>query len=187
MSSSPCRFWTREAELFCRDYRRLQLETGQIVPPRKAFTPATARAPLPYLSILEFKSPQLLLVKLVGTAIVNRTRIDNTGRNMLDLMPPELRADAIAGFRELLDTPCGATYISHENYGDVAIPIEILSFPFADAAGRPTLIISLSVETDRQELMLRGEDPMALSTIFSKRTIDLGAGAPAVTASKTPV
>jgi len=75
-------FWTREAGLFCAYFRTLQEETGRLVPPRKAFTPTLARPLLPYLSILEVKSPELLLVRLVGTAIVNRTHFDNTGGNI---------------------------------------------------------------------------------------------------------
>ena len=169
-------FWTREAGLFCAYFRTLQEETGRLVPPRKAFTPTLARPLLPYLSILEVKSPELLLVRLVGTAIVNRTHFDNTGGNMLDLMPPAIRQEAVAGFRELLDKPCGATYVSNEDYQNGPIPIEIVSFPFADDEGVPRFIISLSIEIDRQELMLRGDQRMALSAIFDKRMIDIGAG-----------
>jgi PAS domain len=169
-------FWTEEARSFCRSFRDLQKQTGAIVPPRKALTASSAKRFLPYLSILEFKSPELMTVRLVGTAIVNRTHIDNTGRNMFDLMPPQMRLEAAQGFEELLTTPCGATYVSLENYQNGSAPIEIVSFPFNDASGKTCLIVSLSVETDRQELLLRGEEQMVLGAVLDKRLIDIGAG-----------
>jgi len=175
-SSQSRGFRTREVELFTELYRGLQLQTGQIVPPRKMFSPAEARSLLPYVSIMEIKEPGLALVRLVGTAIVNRTRIDNTGRNMLDLFPPETRGWSWDHFRRLLDTPCGCTFLSREDYENARVLVEVASFPLADQDGKAVFIVSLSVEIDRQSLMLRGEAAMQIAELHNYRYIDIGAG-----------
>ena len=147
-----------------------------MVPPRKAFSPAAARSLLPYVSIMEIKEPRLALVRLVGTAIVSRTHIDNTGTNMLDLFPPEIHDLSWTHLRRLMDTPCGSTFLAEERYTGANVLIEVLSFPFADQSGAANHLISLSIEIDRQELMLRGDDAMHLGDFRNYRYLDIGSG-----------
>ena len=169
-------FRTRECSLFAALYRGLQDQTGELVPPRKAFSPSAARAFLPYVSIFEIHEPRLALVRLVGTAIVSRTHIDNTGRNMLDLFPREARDWSWGHFRRVLDTPCGCTFLSQEDYEHASVLIEIVSFPFSDLGSKPQFIVSLSIEIDRQELMLRGDQAMQIGELHGYRYLDIGAG-----------
>ncbi|MFZ1990520.1 MAG: PAS domain-containing protein [Alphaproteobacteria bacterium] len=169
-------FQTRECGLFAEHYASLQRDTGLTVPPRKTFDPSNARALLPYLSIIEIKEPKLALVRLVGTAIVNRTRIDNTGRNLLDMLPEQSRDWSWGHFKRITDTPCGSTFLSKEDYADVSLWIEVVSFPLADAEGLPRFILSLSVEVDRQQLALRGSQAMQIGELNSYRYIDIGDG-----------
>jgi PAS domain len=146
------------------------------VPPRRTFNPASARAVLPYVSMIEIKEPRIAQVRLVGTAIVNRTRIDNTGSNMMDLLPPETQEWSWNHFRRLLETPCGCTFLAQEDYERTSVLIEIVSFPLADQDNRPQFIVSLSIETDRQNLMLRGDQAMHIADLHGYRYIDIGAG-----------
>ncbi len=173
-STSHEKFWTPEAAEFFRYYRQLQQQSASLVPPRKLFSPAEARSFLPYVSIVEARTTDSYLVRLMGTALVNRTHSNPTGRTMMETMPEDHWETAKAGFRQMLETPCGATYILNEGYDRAPIPVEILSLPFSNASGVPALIISVSVEIDRQQLMLRGEDPMSLrDPIYGLRLIDI--------------
>jgi len=169
-------FRTRECALFLELYQGLQRSTGELVPPRKSFDPAAARALLPYVSIMEIREPRLALVRLVGTAIVNRTHIDNTGRNMLDLLPDEAREWSWSHFRRLLDTPCGCTFVSREDFEFASVFVEIVSFPMADTDGTRRFVLSLSVEVDRDGLVLRGDQAMQIGGLSAYRYIDIGAG-----------
>jgi len=169
-------FQTRECSLFAEHYASLQRDTGRAVPPRKAFDPSRARTLLPYLSILEIKEPKLALVRLVGTAIVNRTRIDNTGRNLLDMLPEQSRDWSWGHFKRITETPCGSTFLSKEDYEHVSLWIEVVSFPLADVEGAARYILSLSVEVDRQQLAFRGSQAMQIGELSSYRYIDIGCG-----------
>jgi len=167
-------FQTPECGLFAAHYASLQRDTGLVVPPRKAFNPAKARALLPYVSLLEIKEPKLALVRLVGTAIVNRTRIDNTGRNLLDMLPEQSRDWSWGHFKRLTDTPCGSTFLSKEDYEHVSLWIEVVSFPLADMDGVARFILSLSIEVDRQQLALRGSQAMQIGELSGYRYLDIG-------------
>ncbi len=114
--------------------------------------------------------------RLVGTAIVNRTRIDNTGRNMMEILPAEMRDWSWQHFNRMISTPCGSTFLSKEDYEHVSALIEVVSFPLADGDGVARFILSLSVEIDHQRLALRGEQAMQIVELSGYRYIDIGNG-----------
>ena len=169
-------FQTAECGLFAEHYAALQRDTRWVMPPRKAFNPSQARALLPYVSLMELKDPQFALVRLVGTAIVNRTRIDSKGRNLLDLLPEQSREWSWDHLRRITETPCGSTFLSKEDYEHVSLLVEVVSFPLADIDGVASFILSLAVEVDRQQLALRGSRAMQIGELSSYRHIDIGEG-----------
>ena len=169
-------FQTAECGLFAEHYAALQRDSGQVVPPRKAFNPSHARALLPYVSLMELKDPKLALVRLVGTAIVNRTRVDSTGRNLLDMLPDQSREWSWDHLKRMTGTPCGSTFLSKEDYEHVSLWVEVVSFPLADTDGSARFILSLAVEVDRRQLALRGSQAMQIGELSSYRYIDIGEG-----------
>lgn len=169
-------FQTAECGLFAEHFAELQQSTGRVVPDRKAFSPSQARALLPYVSLIELKDPKLALVRVVGTAIVNRTHVDNTGRNLLDFLPEQSREWSWDHLKRLAETPCGSTFLSKEDYEHVSLWVEVVSFPLADADGAPSFILSLAVEVDRQQLAVRGNQAMQIGELSSYRYIDIGEG-----------
>ena len=129
---------TKVGQDFFNVYGSLQRETGRMVPPRKSLGLAASRLFAPYLSILEIREPMVALVRIVGTAIVNRTHIDNTGKDWFELFPAEAREPIWRAFRHMLDTPRGSLVFAKEEY-QRSVVIEVLSYPFADGDGRRAL------------------------------------------------
>jgi len=169
-------FHTRECGLFAEHYAWLQRESGQMVPPRKAFNPSQARALLPYISLAEIRGPRFVFVRLVGTNTVNRTHIDSTGRNLIEMLPEHMREWSWGQLVHVTETPCGLTFLCKEDYEHVSLWVEVLSFPLADADGAPRFILTLAAEVDRQKLALRGDQAMQIGEHTNYRYIDIGCG-----------
>ena len=146
-----------------------------LVPPRKGLRLSASRSFAAYLSILEMGEPYVATVRIVGTAIVNRTHIDNTGKNWFDLYPPDAKEPIWAAFRKILDTPQGSLVFATEEY-QRSIAIEVLTFPFADEDGIAQFVVSTTTEIDIDDLILRGENPMRTGQMMSEHKIDIGAG-----------
>ena len=129
-----------------------------------------------YLNLLEIKSPRVATVRILGTAIVNRTQIDNTGRNIFDLYPPERHQPVSEIFQRILQTPCGAVADLVE-YLHSPIAIEVVSFPLANAEGVPIYIGSVMVERDREKLAFAADVQMRSRAGLKIEYLDIGAGA----------
>jgi hypothetical protein len=175
-TESPLRFWTREGTLFHDFYCALQAETGHTVPLRSALDPRQARAFLPYLCIQEVISLDEVRLRHVGTIVVNRMGFDPTGRNIFEVMTPEQKQAGWEHLRKLLDQPCGSSLVVDEPYENKDIRCEVVSFPFADEDGVPRYVVSLCVETDTQDLAVRGDSARRIGDVLATQMIDIGAG-----------
>ena len=156
-------------------FKSLQRDCGQLVPPRKSLTLAACKPFALYLSILEMREPHVAIVRLTGTANVNRTRIDNTGKNWFEIFAENDRPPIWAAFRRILDTPHGSLVFAREQY-ERSIAIEVLTFPFADDTGKPTFIVSTTTQLELKDLLMRGEDSMVPSFPEREFFLDIGAG-----------
>jgi hypothetical protein len=169
-------FCTDEAERFAEAFGALQIKTGCLVPPRRAFNPSAMRTLLPYIALLETQDPETILVRLVGTAVINRGRVDMTGKNVLDFYPDGEREGARQHHFHMLNKPCGSTFFSREEFDAVTTFTEIVNYPLADDSGNARFILGIAVETNRRELMLRGDSAMQISAFTGQRYLDIGAG-----------
>ena len=174
-AGTPIPKLTAPGQAFLDLFKSLQKQNGCLVPPRKSLTLPASKPFAAYLSILEMHEPYVAIVRLIGTANVNRTRLDNTGKNWFDIFPPEARADIWNAFRLILDTPRGSLVYAHEDY-ERSIAIEVLTFPFADENGVPAYIISTTTQLELKDLILRGEDSMRPSMPDAEYFIDIGGG-----------
>ena len=156
-------------------FKSLQRDCGQLVPPRKSLTLVASKPFAPYLSILELREPHIAIVRLIGTANVNRTRLDNTGKNWFDLFAEKDRPPIWAAFRRILDTPQGSLVFAHEQY-QRSIAIEVLTFPFADDTGKSAYVVSTTTQLELKDLLTRGDDSMRPGFPDREYFIDIGAG-----------
>jgi len=157
-------------EAFCR----LRRSTSSLVPPRKSLTLSVARRFAAHLAIIEAREPMTAHVRLVGTAIVQRTGIDNTGKNWLDLFSPEAREFVWQRIRRLCDTPLGVRALIREQHTYPVI-IETLNLPFARDDGTPSFMISTAVPLDLGTLSDRGKFLTQDGGYMEEQFIELGA------------
>lgn len=166
---------TPTGSAFLQTFRTLQNRTSLMVPPRKALTLGVARAFAPYMSILEVVAPMHVVLRIVGTGHVNRTRLENTGKNWFDLAEPAQHQAHWTHFQRILRTPCGCIGHYREKY-DRPLLIEAINLPFADDTGRARFIVSTNVQMNLEELLLRGDARMVPGDIVPQSYIDIGAG-----------
>ena len=167
---------TTEGARFIETYWALQRHTGKLVPPRQAFNPSLAKSLLPHMGIIEVREPRLALIRLVGTGIVNRTRINNTGRNLMERLPAALRETTWQHLTCMINTPCGSAFLSKEANGYVSALIETVCLPLADTDGTARFIFSVSTTIDRQQLARRDEQEMQIAEQHDYRFIDISDG-----------
>ena len=178
----PEKFLTSEAKQFASSYRSLQLQTGKVVPFRNSFNPRLMLPLISRLSIFEIAHPDVVMVRLAGTAVTNLNRSNATGTNLLTRYPKVVRDRAKVHNSRLLQTPCGSTFLCHERAGSIFNVSEIVNYPLADASGKPTLILAIAADTGRREPRLSPASMSESCTFSNQRWLDIGAG---VAASKS--
>lgn len=161
---------------FAEVFRSLQRRSGLLVPKRRDLTLPLLGSTAAYLNLIEIKSPLVAIVRILGTAIVNRTQVDNTGGNIFDLYPPEFQQPVSEVFQRIVQTPCGAVADLIEGLGS-PITVEAVSFPFANSEGVPVYVGSVMVERDPEKLILATEGRMRSRNGLKIEYLDIGAGA----------
>jgi hypothetical protein len=167
--------WTEQGREFEALYRSVQKDNSVLVPPRTALTLSVLRRLAPYFRLLEILPPNTALIRILGTAIVNRTRLEHTGKNLLDSFSQETKGQSWRHFQHLLDVPCGAILRFEEEYTH-SVGIEVVSFPLVDAQGVARYIGSTVVELDQDALLDRGDGAMHGRALLTEQFVDIGSG-----------
>jgi hypothetical protein len=142
------------------------------VPPRIA----------PSLILFEHQA-HALIVRYLGTQLVERWQKDLTGQNWLGFNPHLNAANLVANFMTIIRHPCGGcAESSFVTSTGRELRIETFSLPLAVRAGRPPRVISGSFALAAMGFDERARGWMAPRTLH---WIDLGFGLPA-TAPKSP-
>lgn len=151
-----------------------------LVPLRSAFDPLSVPALLPHMMITDLAEPGVVRIRLMGTAMVASFGFDPTGRDYLDLVAPERRAAALAGFTVPAGHPCGMRVLGENRYEDGrAMAVEALTFPFRrdDGAGMQLVFVGSNVDTTLGPWPGLGRT--TVFHVFERQFIDIGAGVPA--------
>lgn len=166
---------TKAGTRFIEAFKELQEKSGRIVPLRKELTLAMARPFVQYMSILEVLGPRTAIFRIMGTGHVNRTRVENTGKNWFDLADPLSHELHSQHFQRVLNTPCGCIGHYLEKY-DRPLLVEAINFPFADNEGRKCFIVSTNVQMSLDDMLARGDASMVPGEVEAAAYIDIGAG-----------
>jgi hypothetical protein len=112
-----------------------EIRADTLVPRRSQLDPSQLLPILPRLQIVEVQSRSVVHCKLVGTGLRDLFGFDYTGRNFIEMAPPEGRR--IRSYRtwQVINRPC-ATYFGG-------------SIPFASGARAPVGGVSLPLLPDR--------------------------------------
>jgi hypothetical protein len=158
----------------------MSLEKNGLLPNASSFYPEEVPDLLPYFAVYELLSEDHIYIRLAGTAMVDRFGFEITGKNYLDLVAPERRANASAAFWTLANQPCGMrVIIQHVLTNGLRTQIEALGMPMRnDRGGKPLLYYTGIPVEDAWRLNRDDTDKMQELTVLQRDFIDIGAGKP---------
>ena len=149
------------------------------VPLRRDFNPMKVHRHLPHIYIVERKLPDLLELRLSGTAIEDVAGNPLKGSNYFDFSVPEERAFTAAIVDAVIDKPCGLKMSRNVKLiGGQAYQLRSLSFPLAEEDGTPRFLLGMTnvIRDIPQSSLLSSEAVRVTINDFS--FIDIGAGTP---------
>ena len=152
-----------------------------LMPSRDDMVLSDITALMPYLTLLEIRSPDEFIVRLAGTAILEATGFELTGTNYLDLAAPELRPLRSARVWRQAQQPCGSLmHNRHGPGGGFDRWVEVLSLPMRAANSEgPIQFLGVTAMID-PGLLLLGDFVSEVAKVADRFTsIDIGAGVPA--------
>lgn len=160
----------------------LSVREGHLMPDRAQFDPVGIRHLLPYIVIHELIDPDLIRLRLVGTAVVQQYGQESTGRNYLDFVDPGRRAKASAAIFLVRDHPAGMTVTlqsATENGGNMLR--QTIALPVADGKENRKFVYFCSTRHENSERPLTDPARLAVQSVSGRRYFDIGAGIPEFT------
>ena len=161
----------------------LSLPRDGVVPLRSAFDPLAVPALIPHMMICDLSEPGVVRIRLMGTGMVSSFGFDPTGRDYLDLVAPERRAEALHGFLVPANQPCGMRVLGENQFENGRkMAVETVAFPFRrdDGAGMHLVFVGSNIDTTLEPWPELGRTTNF--RVFERQFIDIGAGVPAATA-----
>ena len=137
---------------FTAYWKSLQADAEGPLPARSQFRPNEIASLLPYVYLLEHKSAEEMMVRLMGTALDEISAVPITGLNYFDVCPPQDVPLYIEINENLHALPCASmvvrdiTFENGKNY-----TLSSLGFPMTDEAGVLTYSIGLMLPSRQFE------------------------------------
>ncbi|MBV9993371.1 MAG: PAS domain-containing protein [Alphaproteobacteria bacterium] len=167
---------SRAFEAFWRSLRR-----DAPVPRRSDFHPAGARHLLRNLVLLDAprQGSEHALIRVSGEGYNQVAGVNMRGRDHLDLLPQQYRADAVATSEAMMATPCGLWQISpfHLARG-YAVRVEMTAFPLRGEDGPDCFLGHVRATDGVTPVSLPTPLGVAIDTALVYRYLDIGAGIP---------
>jgi hypothetical protein len=158
------------------------LRGDNLIPKRSDFQPGKARRFLSDLVLVEVQSAQegVLRIRVTGGRFDELVGSDLSGCNPADFFPEAYRADTVASFHLLDETPCGLWQITPAHLvRGYAVHLEITMFPLApDQNGSPFLLCHVQSLGDLMRAHLPTPNGLGLDTAAAFEFLDVGAGVP---------
>ncbi len=150
-----------------------------LIPPREAFRPEEVPRLLPNIVIHELVSPEIVRLRLVGSAVVDDYGQDITGRNYLDFVERERRPKASRSLFLTCAHPAGmlALLRSVSRAGRVMLR-ESIALPFRGDAGVPNLAYAYSSSARERAYSSLDLDELQVMSVARRDYFDIGAGVP---------
>ncbi|MBC8452199.1 MAG: PAS domain-containing protein [Rhodospirillaceae bacterium] len=170
-------FENENAKLFA-DYWA-SLPKVEFVPMRSSFDPCDVPAILSTFVIHEFRDPDVVHVRLLGTELADRYGFDITGTNYLDTVHPDRKDKVWRALSHIVEHPCGMlVYIEGVRESGMVEVSESVGFPFRDDAGDIGQVIYQNNLCDAESYWDYRNDQRKASRAIRRRYIDIGAGIP---------
>jgi len=160
-------------------WKTLQAAADGPLPVRSQFEPAKILALLPYVYLLEHKSPEEMMVRLMGTALDEISPVPITGRNYFDVCPPE----DVTFYREinryLRALPCASLVVRDITFDNgKTYTLSSLGYPMADEDGMLKYSIGLLLPCRQFKSDEKDNGGVARMVLRDLTYIDIGFGVP---------
>lgn len=155
------------------------LRGDRYFPDREDLEPGAIKHLLPYIVIHDLVSPDLIRLRLIGTAVAEHYEQDITGWNYLDMVEPARRETASKALFILHDTPAGmsVTLRSTTRTGS-SWTRQTIDLPVSDQRNNRRLIYSCSLRA-KSGMNAAPENPeLQVQQITRREFFDIGAGLP---------
>ncbi|MCZ4281273.1 PAS domain-containing protein [Kiloniella laminariae] len=184
-SSLAFDFLSPRCQLFHDYWWRLKESSEQIVPHKSDFNPAAIKPVLPYVLLHDLTIPGKSLLRLVGTAIVDRMGIDATGRDYLDFVSPERRDKAYHHLQTTSSLPCGMRVVIEGRYQSGRVNVsETVGYPLEATGEAPRFMIFVDDIVETMEYQDVSDKQLEYYRVRRRDYIDIGAGIPTVKPSE---
>ena len=165
----------------------LQAEAEGPIPAKSQLNPGQIASLLPYVYLLEHKSDDEMIMRLVGTSLDEIASHAYTGSNFFDFCPPEdvFLYKEVNKYRSLV--PCGTnvvrdlTFESGKNY-----TLSSIGYPMADNEGALTYSIGVMILSRHFEADEMDNGGVTRSVLRSLDYIDIGFGVPETSEISAP-
>ena len=150
-----------------------------LIPHRDSFRPEDLPRILPNMVIHELVSPELVRLRLVGSAVVEDYGHDITGRNYLDFVEAARRPKASRALFLICEQPAGmlVQLRSVSRTGRV-MTRESIAFPMRGEGDAANLAYFCSSPARERDLNAPEPDELQIMNVMRRSYIDIGAGLP---------
>lgn len=168
-------FQSKECRGFFEHWRSLRTN-GNIIPEQKDLLDNADPLYAPYIHISEVSDEGTMIVRLMGTGLVERWGKDKTGEAMGEGQPDDVREALYGNTRMVISTPCGlrSEIEMAANSGSEMI-IEAITLPIGVDPGRPGRLVAYSALMRKLEY---GEHSQRYKSLANVEWFDIGAGVP---------
>lgn len=170
------RWGSPEAERFAKYWR--SLAPAPFIPRRSSFDPIWIAPLLPGITMYEIISPDEIVCRLAGTALVDHFGLEMTGRNFLDFWPGEHRRKVADVLMECVRRPCGvlSKIVTRSAGGKIETNTSV-GFPLLDERDVCCRMVFYSNDFQRQHIRIPREDRIHSLDAPKNILIDLSAAA----------
>ena len=149
---------------------------GQIVPTQTDFLDNPHPSYAPFVHISEMGEDGAMIVKLMGTGLVDRWGKDKTGEAMGADQPEAIREALYSNTRDVITTPYGLrSEIELAASSGSEMVIEAITLPLIVAPGKPGRLVAFSALMRNLEY---GEHSKRYKSLSNVQWINIGAGIP---------
>ncbi|MEQ9446132.1 MAG: hypothetical protein RJS98_11240 [Rhodospirillaceae bacterium] len=149
---------------------------GQMIPTHANFLDHPHPSYAPFVHISEMSEDGTMIVRLMGTGLVERWGKDKTGEAMGADQPDAIRQALYNNTRQVISTPCGLrTEIELAASSGSEMVIEAITLPLGVAPGKPKRLVAFSALMRTLEY---GEHSKRYKSLSNVEWINIGAGVP---------
>lgn len=155
------------------------LPKHELIPRRDAFRPEEVPRILPHMVIHELVSPELLRLRLVGSAVIEDYGQEITGRNYLDFVEEARRPKASRAIFVICEQPAGmVVQLRSVSRTGRIMTRESIAFPMRGDGDAANLVYFCSSPARERDFAGPEADELQVMNVMRRTYIDIGAGLP---------